>query len=233
MFSALKDWLHDLQRRLTARFGNDISTPDARRAAWWHFQLMDHAFLRVFWTNLHQIAPGVWRSNQPSPGRLRYWHVKLGLRSVLNLRGESLQGFYLFEEEACRETGMALYNLQLYAKKPPSREKLEQLFDLFQTMPKPLLFHCKSGADRTGLAAALYLLTIENRPLAEARRQLSWHYLHVENSPAGIQDHLLRLYAQAFATNGISFRDWLHSGYDPAAVFASFLRWRAGDRSLV
>ncbi|MEO6298774.1 MAG: tyrosine-protein phosphatase [Paracoccaceae bacterium] len=232
MISAIKDRLHDLQRRLTARFGKDISTPDARRAAWWHFQLMDHAFLRIFWTNLHQVAPGVWRSNQPSPGRLRRWHVKLGLRSVLNLRGESSQGFYLFEEEACRETGMALYNLQLYAKQPPSREKLKQLLDLFQTIPKPMLFHCKSGADRTGLAAALYLLTIENCPIAEAQRQLSRRYLHVENSRAGIQDHLLRLYARAFADTGISFRDWLHSGYDPAVVSASFLRWQAGDRSL-
>ena len=232
MIGALKDRLLVLQRRLTATFGTDISTPEARRAAWWHFQLMDHAFLRVFWTNLHQIAPGVWRSNQPSPGRLRRWHDKIGLRSVLNLRGKTAQGFYLFEAEACQKLGLTLNDLQLSAKQAPSREKLETLIKLFRTLEKPFLFHCKSGADRTGLAAAIYLLAIENRPIAEAQRQLSFRYLHVENSRAGIQDHLLRLFALAHQQTGVSFLDWLRDSYDPDEVGASFLRWQQGDRSL-
>lgn len=232
MIAAIKTRLLDLQRRLTATFGTDISTPEARRAAWWHFQLMDHAFLRVFWTNLHQIAPGVWRSNQPSPGRLRRWHRQLGLRSVLNLRGKTAQGFYLFEAETCQDLGLSLYDLQLSAKQAPSRDKLQEMIDLFRRMEKPFLIHCKSGSDRTGLAAALYMLVIGNRPVDEARRQLNWRYLHIENSPAGIQDHLLRLYADAQDRTGVSFADWLRDSYDPAVVTASFRRWRAGDRSL-
>lgn len=232
MIGALKDRLLVLQRRLTATFGTDISTPEARRAAWWHFQLMDHAFLRVFWTNLHRIAPGVWRSNQPSPDRLRRWHKRHGLLSVLNLRGKSAQGFYLFEAEVCQKLGMSLIDLQLYAKWPASRETLETLIDRFRTLEKPFLFHCKSGADRTGLAAAIYLLVIEGRPIAEAQRQLSFRYLHVENSRAGIQDHILRLYAHAFAATGVSFPDWLAQSYDPDVIGASFLRWQQGDRSL-
>ncbi len=232
MIGALKDRLLTLQRRLTATFGTDISTPEARRAAWWHFQLMDHAFLRFFWRNLHQIAPGVYRSNQPSARRLRRWSASLGLQTVLNLRGKAAQGFYLFEAEACQQLGLTLNNLQMSAKQAPTREKLETLIGLFHTMEKPFLIHCKSGADRTGLASALYLLLLENRPVAEAQRQLNWRYLHVENSPAGIQVHLLRLYADAFERTGVTFPDWLAHSYDPAKVTASFQRWQAGDRSL-
>ena len=33
--------------------------------------------------------------------------------------------------------------------------------------------HCKSGADRAGLASALWLLHVERRPVAEAMKQLS------------------------------------------------------------
>ena len=232
MIAAIKNRLLTLQRRLTATFGTDISTPEARRAAWWHFQLVDHAFLRFFWTNLHQIAPGVYRSNQPSARRLRRWSKSLKLRTVLNLRGKSAQGFYLFEAEACQQLGLTLNDLQMSAKQAPTREKLEALIGLFHTMEKPFLIHCKSGSDRTGLASALYMLLIENRPVAEAQRQLSWRYLHVENSAAGIQDHLLRLYADALEKKGVTFPDWLALSYDPAKITASFQRWRAGDRSL-
>ena len=228
----IKTKLIALQQRLTAQFGADISTPEARRAAWWHFQLSDHAFLRVFWTNLHQIAPGVYRSNQPSPQRLHRWKRTLGLNSILNLRGAVDQGFYLFEAEACHDLNITLHNLRLFAKQPPSREILQELAAVFTTMQKPFLIHCKSGSDRTGLAAALYLLLIEHRPIAEAQRQLSLYYLHIANSEAGIQDHLLRLYAHAQSTTGIVFADWLATVYDPMQVSLSFQRWQSGDRSL-
>ena len=228
----IKAWLLQLQKRLTAQFGSDISTPEARRAAWWHFQLMDHAFLRVLWSNLHQIAPGVYRSNQPSPERLHHWKRTLGLKSILNLRGQVDQGFYLFEAEACRDLDITLHNLRIFAKQPPSREELQELTALFTTMAKPFLIHCKSGSDRTGLAAALYLMLVEHRPIAEAQRQLSLYYLHFAAYGAGVQDHLLRMYAKAQAASAISFADWLATAYDPDLVRQSFQRWQAGDRSL-
>ena len=232
MGGTLKQRLEAWQRRLTERVGNDISSPEARRAAKVHYQWVDHGFLRVMWRNFHRIAPGVYRSNQPSGSQLHAIHAKVGLRTVLNLRGTSKQSFYLFEAEACRELGLQLVDLSLSASHPPPRARLEELIALFHSMPKPFLIHCKSGADRTGLAAALYLLVIEKQPIEVAKRQLSFRYIHVANSPAGVQDHLLRVYEQAFRSSGIGFLDWLHTDYDPAKVAASFLRWRAGDRSL-
>ena len=222
----IKSRLLTLQGRLAHAYGTDISTPKARRAAWWHFQLMDHAFLRVWWTNLDLVAPGVWRANQPSQARLKGYFQTLDLKSVLNLRGAPDQGFYLFEAEVCRDLGLTLHDIALSARRPPTRDGLQKVLDLLASMEKPVLIHCKSGADRTGLVAAMYLLTVENRPLAEARKQLSLRYLHVKASATGILDYLLDVFeAEA---KGRSFRQWVEQDYDADRIWASYTARRKG-----
>lgn len=218
----LKDWQDELGRR----YGSDISTPEARRAAAWHFQVSDHAFLRVWWTNLAEIAPGVWRSNQPSPKQLAR-HAQNGIKTVINLRGAPKESFWLFEDEACRAHGLTLHSVGMSARRAPNRAALLELLRLFSTVQRPMLFHCKSGADRTGLAAAIYLICCEGRPLAQAQAQLSLRYLHVVQSATGILDHFLRLYGRDADRTGISLQDWIATVYDPEALTLSFQRWQA------
>ena len=222
----LRDRLKALQDRLTDAFGRDISTPQARRAAWWHFQLNDHAFLRVLWTNLDQIAPGVWRSNQPSPGRLSTWARRLGIRTVLNLRGQPQEGFYLFEKEATEALGLTRIDLPFGARRAPQREELLTLIDTMTQMEKPALIHCKSGADRTGMASAIYLVAIEGRPLTEAMRQLSLRYLHLSRSKTGIMDEVLLCYGEE--AQGRSFRQWVEEDYEAGRISASFIKRLGG-----
>jgi protein tyrosine phosphatase (PTP) superfamily phosphohydrolase (DUF442 family) len=229
MIRQIHQRLRSWQGQLTRRYGMDISGPSARRAAAWHFQLLDHAFLRVWWTNLHEIAPGVWRSNQPSPERLAT-HAAQGFKTVINLRGTSRESFWLFEQEACAAHGLQLINLKLTARKAPTREQIGELLQIMADAPRPVLLHCKSGADRTGLAAALYLLVIAGRPLEDAQAQLSFRYWHLRRGPAGILDHILRSYARATQGRSISFLDWVATDYDPEEIAASFRRWRAGGK---
>jgi len=229
MIRQIQQRLKDYQDRLGARFGTDISSPAARRAARWHFILSDHAFLRVFWTNLYPVAPGVWRSNQPSPRQIAA-HAQRGIRSILNLRGKSKQSFWLFEAEACAAHGLSLHDLNMSARKLPSRQILLQLHHLLTSLERPLLIHCKSGADRTGLAAALYLIWVEGRSVAEAQRQFSWRYMHLSTGPTGVLDHLLRYFARLAETRDISLLDWVRTEYDPAEVTASYKRWQAGGK---
>jgi protein tyrosine/serine phosphatase len=224
MAGGLKQKMLAWQDRIAAKYGTSITTPEARRAAWWHFQLMDHAFLRAIWTNLHQIAPGVWRANQPSPRRLGIYQRKLGLKSVVNLRGGSQQGFYLFEAEICQKLGLTLHDVHFSARKAPKKKALLAMFDLFETLQKPVLIHCKSGADRTGLIAALYLLDVEHRSIDEAKQQLSFRYLHLKSTQTGIMDHFLtRFEAEA---KGRSIRDWVVQDYDPTRLSDSFAAMR-------
>ncbi len=207
-------------RRFRETWGTDIATPEARRRAWWDFQLMDHAFLRRWWTNSREIAPGVYRANQPSPQRIARY-AQAGVRSILNLRGEGRHSHYLFEREACEAAGLTLVNRRLYAAELPTREELLSLFEAFDTIEKPFVMHCKSGADRSGFGAALYLV-LTGRPVAEARRQLHWTHLHFKSDATGILDYFLETYEVAQAETGIDLRDWVADQYDPAALTAAY-----------
>lgn len=225
MFRQIKTRLDTFERTLRQSFGNDISTPDGRRAAFWHFQLMDHAFLRRFWTNLYEIAPGAWRSNQPSPQRLERY-AKMGIRSVITLRGNAPHSHYLFEQEACARLGLAFHSVAIHARHLAPKAEFVALLDHFETVERPFVMHCKSGADRAGLAAVLYLLHIEKQPLAVARRQLSLRYLHLKNDKTGILDFMLDAYAADTAQTPIPIRDWIETRYDPRALSAAFRRAR-------
>jgi protein tyrosine/serine phosphatase len=52
---------------------------------------------------------------------------------------------------------------------------MEKLVDIVQNAKKPILIHCKAGADRTGLVSALYLYSIGDK---NASRMLSLKYGH-------------------------------------------------------
>lgn len=57
--------------------------------------------------------------------------------------------------------------------------QVNQLVAIMRDAPKPILIHCKSGADRTGLATALYLSRVARLSEKEAESQLSIRYGHV------------------------------------------------------
>lgn len=230
MLKRINTSIRRFEARLRDRYGSDISTPAARRAAWWHFQLLDHAFLRVWWTNFYEVAEGVYRSNQPSPARLGRYR-DLGIRSVINLRGDSATSPVLFEKEACDALGLTLISVDGFsARRLPDREAIRRLEAVFRSAEKPLVVHCKSGADRAGLAAALYLLLIEGATAAEAARQLDWRYVHLKRTDTGVLDHMLRVYAAEGEAKGIGFSDWLDRFYDPEAIAASFRDWLRAPR---
>lgn len=213
--------LDSKERELRQSFGQDITDPKERRRSMWHFNWLDHGVLRILWHNFAEVAPGVYRSNHPNHKRFTAYAAQ-GIKSILNLRGKAQQPHYLFEVESCDALGLRLVNSQMAARRAPRVKELTHLLDAFATIEKPFLMHCKSGADRTGLAAALYLLLYENMPLAEARKQLSFRYIHIKRTETGILDHFLDVYAARVAEGPIAIDDWIRSEYDPDALTASF-----------
>jgi protein tyrosine/serine phosphatase len=225
MLGKMFNSIHKAENRLSRSFGRDISTPWTRFTAWVHFQFFDHAFLRVWWWNLEEIAPGVWRSNQPSPKRLRRY-AKMGIKTVINLRGVGAGSPYLFETEATTALGMTQIDHSLSAKSLFPKETYLGLLDSFDTAERPLVMHCKSGADRAGLASALWLLHKENAPIEIAQKQLSLRYMHLKNDKTGILDDMLIAYAKDIAVQPQSIKDWLATRYDPAAITKAFAEKR-------
>lgn len=204
--------------RLAGRWG--------RIKAWLDALFIDHAIIALVYVNRHQIAPGVWRSAQPLPQHLR-WFKRAGGKTVINLRGTRADGVYALEVETCRTLGLTLVNLRLRSRGSPKPEEIEAVRVALSSVERPILFHCKSGADRAGLMATLYLMLAEDRPVGEAAQQLSWRYGHIQRSPAGALDDFFRRYAAAEAETGISFADWMERIYDRHEAQRAFRASRA------
>jgi protein tyrosine phosphatase (PTP) superfamily phosphohydrolase (DUF442 family) len=226
MFTKLSDRLKTAERALGEALGTDISTPRGRRRAFWHFHLLDHGVLRTFWTNLFEVAPGVWRSNQPSPGRLRRYK-RMGIKSVLNLRGANTVSPYMFERETCDEIGLTLVDHAFQARHLSDPKVVLALLDQFETIEHPFVMHCKSGADRAGLAAALYLMHMRGVPIGEAKKQLSLKFIHFRSFQTGILDHMLAAYENDTALTPMPIREWIETRYDKDELTAQFNKKRA------
>jgi protein tyrosine/serine phosphatase len=104
----------------------DLTTPEGRRRAEHDLVWTDHGFLRAMFQNFHWVEPGVMaRSNQPSPQHLERY-AKLGFKTILNFRGKSDTGYYELEKDACERLGMALIDLRLRSREPPSQEAIHR-----------------------------------------------------------------------------------------------------------
>ncbi len=204
-----------------------LDAPGGRRSATIDMLVFDHGLLRKVWPNQHSVAEGVLRSNQPDPGRIHRLAGQ-GVKAILNLRGATEYGSYLLEREACAAAGIELVDFKLSSRILPTRAEILALDAIFDRLPQPFLMHCKSGADRAGFAAALYLL-LRGRPVEEARAQLSWRYLHVKSAATGIMYALIDRFAADTELEPMSFRTWVETRYDPAALSAAYRSGAVSD----
>ena len=209
------------QRRWQDAWIGDLDAPGARRNATIDMLVFDHGLLRKAWSNSAEIDAGVWRSNQPDPAAIRRL-ARQGFRAILNLRGAMEKGSYLLEREACRKAGIELVDFKLSSRELPTRDEILALDAIFARLPRPFLMHCKSGADRAGFAAALYLLLQKGLSPEEAQQQLSWRFLHVRGASTGVLHFLLERFAADAAAAPIGFREWVETRYDPVALMAAY-----------
>ena len=195
-----------------------FSPVDRARLYW----LKDHGFLRALWTNFHKLDEEVWRHNHPSPARLA-WLKANGAASVLSLRGATSVPS-LIEAAACADLGLTFRAVEMRAVILPRREALLGLLDALHEMPKPMVIHCKSGSDRTGLAATIYLHAFKGVPLPEARNQLALRYAHNPWGRAKIVNKLLDAYGAAHdgapGATGITFEEWVRTEYDQVGLMS-------------
>lgn len=209
-----------LKSRLYARFNHQLDTPKNRKRSEFYAEVIDVGFLRHRWTNDGEIAPGVLRSNNPDAKRFPQY-AEQGVKTVVNLRHDWQRSPFLLAKERTASAGMEFVSFPMDARQAPSRETLLALLDLFPTLQKPVLFHCKSGADRTGLVGAIWRMVMEGHALCDARDELSLKYLHRRDSETGMLDEVLDAYAPFEATK--SLRSWVEDDYDPADAEAKAL----------
>jgi protein tyrosine phosphatase (PTP) superfamily phosphohydrolase (DUF442 family) len=187
----------------------------ARAQAWLDLLVIDHGFLRLFYRNRHRVSAQVWRSAQPTPGDLKRFK-KRGLKSVICVRGGRAFGAWPLEREACERLQIHLRKVSIRAREAPRKEDLLGLIDQFESVEYPILIHCKSGADRTGFATAVYLMSVEGRSPDEALAQLALRYGHLRFSRAGILREVIESFRQD--ASALHFRAWVETRYDATEI---------------
>lgn len=129
--------------------------------------------------NVHEFEPGIYRSGQLGAGRLSSFMAEHGIATVINLRGANPgRPWYDAEAEAVRRAGAAYLSVPLSANHEPDAATLAALVRDLEGAKAPLLIHCEAGADRSGLAAALYERLVLHRSPEVAAGQLSFRYGH-------------------------------------------------------
>jgi len=196
-------------------YRGDLLTARGRRNAWIDSLFVDHALLRLVWTNFDASVPGrLYRSNHPTPGGLARLARRHGIRTVINLRGECGNGSDALSREAARSLGLTLLDVPISSGSAPSRTRLLALIAALREAAEPILVHCKSGADRAGFAAGVFCL-LNGQSADAAMRHLSWRFGHLRGSRAGILDAVFLAYRDE-AEGRLDFASWVRLTYDPA-----------------
>lgn len=131
--------------------------------------------------NFHRVVDGeLYRSAQVTSDDLHDYVREHGIRSVINLRGANVGAeWYDNEVRTAKQLGLHHYDFRMSSSRQLKKDEALQLIAIMRDAPKPLLIHCRAGADRTGLASALYMAAIAKGTEWQAEKQLWLTYGHV------------------------------------------------------
>ena len=153
--------------------------------------------------NLHEVSPGkFYRSAQMGRDALADVTREKGIKSIINLRGQNDAEWYRTETNFSSDVGVKHYDFALSASQEVTVEEMDRIVATLHDAPKPILLHCKSGADRTGLVSALYLMTQEGAAPEKAADQLTircFHFPHLFWRDTIAMDHSFQRYVDSAA----------------------------------
>ena len=131
--------------------------------------------------NFHSILSGqLYRSAQMQGDSLANAIRDNGIKTIVNLRGENAgSDWYQSEMSTAKQMGVRHYDFSLSASREVSDKEMEAIIATIDRAPKPVLIHCKNGADRSGLVGALYLYGLQHQSAKQADKQLTIFCGHV------------------------------------------------------
>ena len=154
----------------------------------------EHNFINLFWTNFHKVDEGVYRSAQLTPWKLKKLIKKYNIKTIINLRGNNKNYLYKKEKEICEKMRVKYIPFQISSRNLPKDYEIKELIEIFKNEKKPILFHCKAGADRTGMVATMYHI-INGKSKKEAiKKELKLRYGYLSLSKAGRIKKMFELY---------------------------------------
>lgn len=166
--------------------------------------------------NVHAVSSGrAYRSAQPSAHSLDRFAREYGIRTIVNLRGPwAGKRWYEDEHAAGKRLGIAVHDINLCSHNLAPMDELRRLVAVFDTCERPILMHCRRGADRTSLASALYLVLCEDADLDSAMQQYRLVYGHTGWAWGNHLPHVFDCYRGWLVHHGrahssATFREWI------------------------
>ncbi len=137
--------------------------------------------IQLYYGNMHEVVAGeFYRAGQPDGHDIARYQRNYGIKTIINLRGGNPEDAWYQEEVAtAKKLGITHIDFRMKAARELTQEQAIALIATMRDAPKPLLVHCRSGSDRTGLAAALYLAAIRKESEMTSERQLWMSYGHL------------------------------------------------------
>ncbi len=185
-------------------------------APYFNRALFEHNFYEVVPERLYRSA----RMPGDALGRVIDEH---GIKSVIDMRlsGGEHDASGAGEEQIAAAHGAAYRHVPLTSSRTSQRERILRLLDAFDELTPPILVHCTSGSERSGVASAIWLIEKEHRSVAEASEQLGLRFgfnqferdLRTFFQGEPTLDRVITEYAKARAQHEISFREWARESH--------------------
>ena len=173
---------------------------------------LTYAVYQLVNDNFHAVGNGaLYRAGQMSAVELQVTLVEGHIRTVLNLRGaHPEERWYVAEASVAAGNGVRYVSIPISSGKEPDMATMTRIADVLRDSPKPILVHCQGGADRTGLASAIYQLAVAGESEDVADDQLSVLFGHIPwfGSRTIAMDRAFEAFAENWeAANGIDIAE--------------------------
>ena len=164
-----------------------------------------YAGFEVATGNVREVEPGAFfRSGQLSGAAIEQMIQRRNIMTILNLRGAHPEDhWYAAESSVAEGYGVKYISIPLSPNREPSIAEMNQIAAILQKANGPILVHCNSGANRTGLVSAIYELAVQGKTPATAAGQLSILYGHFPwlGSRTAAMDRAFEKFAAQWDTN--------------------------------
>jgi protein tyrosine/serine phosphatase len=127
--------------------------------------------------NLYKVSPDLYRGAQPEKSGIEELK-KLGIKTIINFRTSNE------DQRLIKGYTFNYFHLPMNAFFP-GKEKFSRFLEIVSDPAMvPVFIHCKHGADRTGAAAALYRINIQQWDPDEAINEMvngGYHFHKIHN----------------------------------------------------
>lgn len=116
--------------------------------------------------NLHKVSDDLYRGAQPTAEGIRELE-KLGVKTVVNLRDD------YDDRKEMRNATIACKRIPMTAWYVQDDDLVQFLRTVTDERSTPIFVHCRRGADRTGLAVAIYRIVVQDWTKDEAIAEMT------------------------------------------------------------